>query len=469
MQRHLKLFSPKPGFPPGFFLRFYSRRLEFLQELAESNCPVAYFPFAGEKMYLVNEPDLIKDVLVLNHRRFKKGRGLERAKILLGEGLLTSEGEAHRSQRRIVQPVFQHRYLQNYADIMVDRSIKLCGGWNDGQRINMSEQIMSLTLMIVGECLFGANVESDTRRIGNLVNKVMESFFYFVSPLGPLFRLMGHPKIQDAFAARKALNQIVLGMIDARRNAPPRQNDLLSLLFSAQDSETGCGMSDAQLRDEAMTLFLAGHETTANGLCWTLFLLATHPEHRAKLRAELRSVIGRDRPQVTHLERLKFLDQVIREALRLYPPAYVIGRRAITDHKLAGIRIPKGSVLLVSPWTIQRSEKHYHQPLEFRPERWTAQFRSSLPRFAFFPFGGGPRQCIGEGFAWMEMALVLAILVRDWDFELSPGQQIRPKPAMTLRSDRPIEMNLLKVPEPASSPSLDHGTIRPNGSPPRSS
>jgi cytochrome P450 len=228
-------------------------------------------------------------------------------------------------------------------------------------------------------------------------------------------------------------------------------------------------MSDAQLRDEAMTLFLAGHETTANGLCWTLFLLATHAEQRAKLRAELRSVIGRGRPQVTHLERLKFLDQVIREALRLYPPAYVIGRRAIADHKLAGIRIPKGSVLLVSPWTVQRSKRHYHQPLEFRPERWTAQFRSSLPRFAFFPFGGGPRQCIGEGFAWMEMALVLAILVRDWDFELSPGQQIRPKPAMTLRSDSPIHMNLLKVPEPASSPSLDSGTIRPDGPPPRSS
>jgi cytochrome P450 len=278
----------------------------------------------------------------------------------------------------------------------------------------------------------------------------MESFFYFVSPLGSLFRLMGHPKIQDAFAARKALNQIVLGMIDARRNAPPRQSDLLSLLFSAQDSETGCGMSDTQLRDEAMTLFLAGHETTANGLCWTLFLLATHPEQRRKLRAELRSVIGRDRPQVAHLERLKFLDQVIREALRLYPPAYVIGRRAIADHKLAGIRIPKGSVLLVSPWTVQRSERYYARPLEFRPERWTAEFRSSLPRFAFFPFGGGPRQCIGEGFAWMEMALVLAILIRDWDFELALGQQIRPKPAMTLRSDCPIEMKLLKVPEPAS-------------------
>jgi cytochrome P450 len=394
---------------------------------------------------------------------------LERAKILLGEGLLTSEGEAHRSRRRIVQPVFQHRYLQNYADIMVDRSAKLCGGWKDGERINMSEQIMSLTLMIVGESLFGANVESDTRRIGKLVNKVMESFFYFVSPLGPLFRLMGHPKIQDAFAARKALNQIVLGMIEARRNSPPRQNDLLSQLFSAQDSETGLGMSDAPLLDEAMTLFLAGHETTANGLCWTLFLLARHPEERGKLRAELRSVLGRDRPQVTHLEGLKFLDQVIREALRLYPPAYVMGRRAIEDHQLAGIRIPKGSVLLVSPWTVQRSEKYYQRPLEFRPERWTAQFRSSLPRFAFFPFGGGPRQCIGEGFAWMEMALVLAILVREWDFELAPGQQIRPKPAMTLRSDCPIQMKLQKVPVTISSPSLDPGMIRPNGSPPNPS
>jgi cytochrome P450 len=469
MERHLKLFSPKPPFPLGFFLRFYQHRLEFLEELAGSNCPVAFFQFAGEKMYLVNEPELIKDVLVSNHRRFKKGRGLERAKIILGEGLLTSEGETHRRQRRIVQPVFQHRYLQNYADIMVDHTIKLCSSWNDGTRVSMSEQIMSLTLMIVGECLFGTNVESDTRRIGALVNKVMESFFYFVSPLGPIFRLLGHPKVQDAFAARKALNKIVLEMINARRIAPPRQSDLLSLLFSAQDSDTGTGMSDNQLRDEAMTLFLAGHETTANGLSWTLFLLATHPEATKRLRAELRSVLGRERLRIGHLEQLKFLDQVIRESLRLYPPAYVMGRRAIEDHRLAGIRIPKGAVLLVSPWTVQRSERYYERPLEFRPERWTAEFRSSLPRFAFFPFGGGPRQCIGEGFAWMEMALVLAVLVRDWDFTLVPGQQIRPNPAMTLRSDRPIQMNLQKVLEPGGPAEVQTGPIYPNGSPPHSS
>ncbi|MBV9107668.1 MAG: cytochrome P450 [Verrucomicrobia bacterium] len=445
MEPHLKLFAPGPSFPTGFFLKFFKRRLEFLEELAQSNCPVAFFKFAGERVYLVNDPELIKDVLVLNHRRFKKGRGLERAKILLGEGLLTSEGEAHRRQRRIVQPVFQHKYLQNYADIMVDRTMKLCSGWKDGMLVNMSEQIISLTLMIVGECLFGTDVESDTRRIGSLVNKVMESFFYFVSPLGPLYRLLGHPKVQDAFAARRSLNDIVLRMIDARRSGPPRQNDLLSLLFSAQDSETGCGMSDAQLRDEAMTLFLAGHETTANGLSWTLFLLATHKGVGLKLRAEIESVIGRDRPGVGHLEQLKFLDQVIRESLRLYPPAYVIGRRAVEDHRLAGIRIPKGAVLLVSPWTMQRSKRYYETPLDFRPERWTAEFRACLPRFAFFPFGGGPRQCIGEGFAWMEMALVLAVLVRDWDFELLLGQQIRPNPAMTLRSDRPIRMRLKKV------------------------
>jgi cytochrome P450 len=466
MQRHLKLFSPKPPFPSGFFLRFYKRRLEFLEELAGSNCPIAFFTFAGEKMYLVNEPELIKDVLVSNHQRFKKGRGLERAKIILGEGLLTSEGETHRRQRRIVQPVFQHRYLQNYADIMVNHTIKLCSGWNDGTRISMSEQIMSLTLMIVGECLFGTNVESDTRRIGALIDKVMESFFYFVSPLGPIFRLLGHPKMQDAFAARKALNKIVLGMINARRSAPPRQSDLLSLLFSAQDSDTGSGMSDNQLRDEAMTLFLAGHETTANGLSWTLFLLAAHPEARQRLRAELRSVLDRERPRVAHLGKLTLLDQIIRESLRLYPPAYVIGRRAIEDHRLAGIRIPKGAVLLVSPWTVQRSERYYENPLEFRPERWTAEFRSTLPRFAFFPFGGGPRQCIGEGFAWMEMALVLAVLVRDWDFDLVPGQQIRPKPAMTLRSEHPIQMNLQKVLETGGPAEVDTGPRHPNGSPP---
>jgi cytochrome P450 len=466
MEPHLKLFSPKPAFPSAFFLRFYNRRLEFLEELARSNCPVAFFKFAGERMYLVNEPELIKDVLVLNHRRFKKGRGLERAKILLGEGLLTSEGEEHRRQRRIVQPVFQHSYLQNYADIMVERAMKLCSAWNDGAQINMSEQIMSLTLMIVGESLFGTNVESDTRRIGSLINKVMESFFYFVSPLGPVFRLLGHPKVQDAIAARNALNQIMLRMIDARRNLASRQTNLLSLLFSAQDSETGCGMSDIQLRDEAMTLFLAGHETTANGLSWTLFLLAKHPEERRNLRAELRSVLGRDRPRVNHLERLKYLDQVVRESLRLYPPAYVIGRRAIEDHRLAGIRIPKGSVLLVSPWTVQRSERYYKQPLDFRPQRWTADFRSTLPRFAFFPFGGGPRQCIGEGFAWMEMALVLAVLVRDWDFDLVPGQHIRPNAAMTLRSNRPIEMYVRDATGAIGLPSPDPDSVQRNGLPP---
>ena len=180
-------------------------------------------------------------------------------------------------------------------------------------------------------------------------------------------------------------------------------------------------------------------------------------------------MLGRERLRIGHLEQLKFLDQVIRESLRLYPPAYVIGRRAIEDHRLAGIRIPKGAVLLVSPWTVQRSERYYERPLEFRPERWTAEFRSSLPRFAFFPFGGGPRQCIGEGFAWMEMALVLAVLVRDWDFTLVPGQQIRPNPAMTLRSDRPIQMNLQKVLEPGGPAEVQTGPIYPNGSPPHSS
>jgi cytochrome P450 len=416
-------------------------------------------------MYLINEPELIKDVLVENHRRFKKGRGLERARILLGEGLLTSEGEVHQRQRRIIQPVFQHSYLRNYADIMVERAIKLCRAWHDGGEISMSEQIMSLTLMIVGESLFGTDIESDTRRIGSLVNKVMESIFNFVSPLGPLFRLLGHPKVKDAILAHNALNEIVLRMIEARRKAPSPQTNLLSLLFSAQDGETGCGLSDIQLRDEAMTLFLAGHETTANGLSWMLFLLANHPEENQKLRAELRTVLGNDLPGINHLERLKFLDQVVRESLRLFPPAYVIGRRAIEDHRLAGIRIPKGSVLLASPWTVQRSERYYGNPLEFRPERWTTDFRSTLPRFAFFPFGGGPRQCIGEGFAWMEMALVLAVLVRDWDFDIVPGQRIRPHAAMTLRSNQPIRMNLRRAAEPARSALPGSGPTRRNGSP----
>ena len=451
MEPHLKLFCPRPRVLGEFFLGFYRSRLKFLERLADSRAPVCFFRFVGEKMYLINEPELIKDVLVLNHRRFKKGRGLERAKILLGEGLLTSEGETHRRQRRIVQPVFQHRYLRNYADIMIDRTMKTCRQWTDGELVNMTEQMMSLTLVIVGESLFGANVESDTLQISKLVDKVMKSFFYFVSPLSPIFRLMGHPKVQDAFAARDSLNKIVLGMIESRRRSPNDHADLLSLLFSAQDVDTGCGMPDRQLRDEVMSLFLAGHETTANALSWTLFLLAQHPEVRKKLREELYRCLGEDRPALNQLENLNYLDRVIRESLRLYPPAYIMGRRAIEEHTFAGIRIAKGSILLASPWTVQRADRFYHDPLTFQPDRWTSEFRASIPKYAFFPFGGGPRQCIGEGFAWMEMQIALTILVRKWDFSLVPGQDIQPEPAMTLRSNRPIQMIVRKIPQPTGS------------------
>ncbi|MBV9672531.1 MAG: cytochrome P450, partial [Verrucomicrobia bacterium] len=245
-----------------------------------------------------------------------------------------------------------------------------------------------------------------------------------------------------AIQAREKLNQMLAEMINDRRNSAVQGEDLFSLLFSAQDNESGARMSDQQLRDEAMTLFLAGHETTANGLCWTLFLLAKHPEIQTRLHVELETVLEGQRPTVTQLGRLVYLEKVIRESLRLYPPAYIMGRRTVQDYSLAGVKIPAGSILFFSQWTTQRSSRLYSDPDIFDPERWTPQFLAALPRFGYFPFGGGPRQCIGEGFAWMEMSLVLAFLIQKWRFELIPGQSIKPKPAMTLRSSQPIYMRL---------------------------
>ncbi len=440
MHTHLRLFCAKPGFPGRNLFRFYNERLAFLEDLASSNSPIVTFNVAGDRLFLVNEPDLIKDILVTNHSLFKKGFGLQRAKVILGEGLLTSEGEIHRRQRRIIQPVFQHKHLQSYAEVMIEEAEKVEASWES--EINLSQEMMRLTLLIVGKSLFRADLDAKTDQITALVTGMMEAFLYIASPFYALFRVAGNKKVKAAVQAREELDRLLTEMIANRRNLAVQRPDLFSLLFSAQDSESGERMSDQQLRDEAMTLFLAGHETTANGLCWTLFLLARHPGLQTRVRSELETVLQGQKPTVAHLDRLVFLGKVIRESLRLYPPAYIIGRRSIQDHSLAGIKIPAGSILFFSPWTTQRSSRFYKNPLAFDPERWTPQFLAALPRFAYFPFGGGPRQCIGEGFAWMEMSLVLAFLIQKWRFELIPGQSIKPKPAMTLRSNQSIYMRL---------------------------
>jgi cytochrome P450 len=442
--------------------------LQFFEDLQSGSEPIARMRIAGTKVFYLREPDLIREMLVTLVPNFHKSRGLERAKALLGEGLLTSEGELHRQQRKLIQPVFHHGNLKDIAVIMRERARQRAESWRAGQTLNLNQEMHALTLTIVGEALFGTEVGERTGRVSQLMETVMETFFLFMSPLASLFEFFGHPKLKRAAKARRELSAIVQTMIDERRKTNQTRKDLLTLLFAAQDPETGLGMSDEQLRDEVMTLFLAGHETTANALAWTIYLLTQHPDVAQRLAAEVRPVGMRSRLRepAPAMEMDKgpssvgqacaspaddleselgtkdddLLSRVIRESLRLYPPVWAVGRRATQDLQIGGTEVPKGAIVLACQWALHRSDRYFSNPIQFDPDRWMSDDQRALPKYAFFPFGGGPRSCIGEGFAWMELRIVLTEILRRWRFEIVPGQTVKPKASITLRPETPIQV-----------------------------
>jgi cytochrome P450 len=411
--------------------------LPFFEDLQTGSQPIARMRIAGTKVFYLREPDLIREMLVTLVPNFHKSRGLERAKALLGEGLLTSEDELHRQQRKLIQPVFHHGNLKDIAVIMRERARQRVESWRAGQTLNLNQEMHALTLTIVGEALFGTEVGERTDRVSELMETVMETFFLFMSPLASFFEFFGHPKLKRAAKARRELSTIVQTMINERRKTNQTRKDLLTLLFAAQDPETGLGMSDEQLRDEVMTLFLAGHETTANALGWTIYLLTQHPDIAERLAAA-----ADDLESELRIKDDDLLSRVIRESLRLYPPVWAIGRRAIQDLQIGGTEVPKGAIVLACQWALHRCDKYFSNSIQFDPDRWTAEFQSTLPKYAFFPFGGGPRSCIGEGFAWMELRIVLTEILRRWRFEIVPGQTVKPKASITLRPERPIHVTV---------------------------
>jgi cytochrome P450 len=421
--------------------------LQFFEDLQTGSEPIARMRIAGTKAFYLREPDLIREMLVTLVPNFHKSRGLERAKALLGEGLLTSEGELHRQQRKLIQPVFHHGNLKDIAVIMRERARQRAESWGAGQTLNLNQEMHALTLTIVGEALFGTEVGERSGRVSQLMETVMETFFLFMSPLAPFFEFFGHPKLKRAAKARRELSAIVRTMIDERRKTNQTRKDLLTLLFAAQDPETGLGMSDEQLRDEVMTLFLAGHETTANALAWTIYLLTQHPGIAQQLAAEVRPVGMRscasaadDLESELGIKDDDLLSRVIRESLRLYPPVWAIGRRATQGLRIGGTEVPKGAIVLACQWALHRSDRYFSNPIQFDPDRWMSDDQRALPKYAFFPFGGGPRSCIGEGFAWMELRIVLTEILRRWRFEIVPGQTVKPKASITLRPERPIQV-----------------------------
>jgi cytochrome P450 len=383
------------------------------------------------RILLINHPDHIEEVLVNHPRKFIKGRVLQANKRVFGRGLLTSEGDFWLRQRRLAQPAFHRARIAGYGSTMVEYTERLLHEWQDGEERDIHKEMMRLTLQIVGKTLFDADVERDAQDIGKSMELLLE--------LGADFRRtifipqwLPTPTNIRLERAIRQIERVLYRMIAEKRASGRDAGDLLSMLLAAQD-EDGSRMTDKQLRDEAITLFLAGHETTANTLSWTWWLLAQNPALEAKLHAELRAVLAGRAPSLDDLPKLVYTNHIITESMRLYPPAWGTARTAIEDHEIAGYAVPKGSGVSFAQWTVHRDARWYDAPDEFRPERWEGEVLKRIPRFAYFPFGGGPRQCIGNTFALMETALILATIAQQYRFRLVEGHPVVPLASITLR------------------------------------
>jgi len=424
----------------GTFKEYSRNPLKYLTWLAREYgdiCSLRYYRF---RVYFVSHPDYIEQVLVTQNRKFIKGRILRANKRLFGNGLLTSEGDFWLRQRRLVQPAFHRGRIASYADTMVRFTERLLEEWKDADQRDIHVEMMRLTLQIVAKTLFDADASGDARQVGHALEAIMELNSDFRKLIMTPPWLPTPRNIRAALATRK-LNKIIYRIIEQRRASGRDTGDLLSMLLHAQD-EDGSRMNDRQLRDEAITLFLAGHETTANALSWTWWLLAQNPGVEARLHRELASVLGGRAPALDDLPALPYTNQVLTESMRLYPPAWGMARLAIEDAEIGGYTIPRGSGVSLAQWVVHRDPRWFDAPEEFRPERWDGDLLKRLPRFAYFPFGGGPRQCIGNSFATMEAALVLATIAQRFRIRLVPGQAVVPMPTITLRPRHGIRVTL---------------------------
>lgn len=409
--------------------------------MAERYGDISNFRLGGVDVFFLRHPGLIREVLITQRTSFTMSPLRAKLNAVVGEGLFTSRGDLHARQRRLIQPVFRKSRIEAYAGQMAELSRRAREQWRSGQVIDLTEEMMKLTMLIAARALFDHDIEKDSERVSRNVAAVLEFFTRLSSPLLKLSLRLPLPSSLKFKQAVRDLDEVIYRMIERRRGAESSGSDLLSLLMQAKDDETNVYMTHKQLRDEVLTLLIAGHETTANLLSWTLYLLAQKPDADHRLHLEAREILsGRAGYAAGDSDRMAYGRMVIQEGLRLYPPGWFIGRAAMQDVRLGGYVVPKGAVVLMSQYVMHRDGRFFPSPEEFSPERWEDDFQNRLPRGAYFPFSAGDRHCIGEGFAWQEALLILATLVERWKFELVPDQHIRPRPSVTLRPDGPIKM-----------------------------
>jgi cytochrome P450 len=445
LQRNLLLYLFRRFFRPG-------NPILLFEHLVETYGPVSHYKLGGSNIVFINDPELIREILVTQASAFIKERTQNRMKILLGEGLITSEGEFHMRQRRIAAPAFHRQRIQAYAGIMVERGAAMRANWHPGQTFDMSAAMMELTLEIVARTLFATDVTASIREINDDVNVIMRLYNYLIAlPRAESYLRWPIPGLMRFRKARARLDAQVYRMIAERRASNEDRGDLLSMLMASRDegelpAEPGrkpsapAGMTDRQLRDEVITIFLAGYETVANALTWTWYLLSKNPAAAVRMQNEIDEALQGRLPTLEDVPRLRYTEMVFAESIRLYPPAWAMGRQSTQIIELGPYRLPAGTYFFFSQYILHRSQEFYPEPLRFDPERFTPEQKAMRRRFTYFPFGGGSRQCIGEAFAWMEGVLILATLAQRWSFHMVPGQTVDVQPKITLRPKFPMMM-----------------------------
>jgi cytochrome P450 len=436
--------GPRSRSPLGHGSEFIRDTVGFLRTCAREYGDIVTFRTGPQRTFLLNHPDYIEDVLVTRNHNFIKPFALRRMHLFLGDGLLSSDGEAWRRRRRLAQPAFHKDRITAYATVMVVYAQRRLAAWHGGDVRDVHDEMMQITYEIVGKTLFDAEVGDRAADVREALAVALEHYQKLVSSFWILF--------PDAIPTpanlrlRKALNHLdsaIYRVVDDRQADGTDRGDLLSMLLRAQD-EDGSRLSRRQLRDEVMTLMFAGHDTTALTLTWCWYLLAQHPDVETKLHAELAQVLGGRAPTVDDVPNLKYTAMIVNEVLRLYPPAWGIAREAVDDCEIGGYRVPKGSIVLMSQSVMHRDGRYFEDPDSFRPERWTNGLAKTLPKYAYFPFGGGQRLCIGNAFALMESALLIATIAQSYRFALAANHAVEAHAALTLRPRYGMQMVLHK-------------------------
>jgi cytochrome P450 len=437
-------------FPPGFernLLWFAWRRFRpanpivLFQHLVREYGDIAHYKIGWNHIVFLNHPDYIREMLVVQNDNLVKERTVRRSKMLLGEGMITSEGAQHRAQRQVAQPAFHRQRIPEYADTMVREAARMRDQWRHGEERNIAIDMMHLTLNVVAETLFVTDLRDEVNELADAINRIMGLYNFLVMLPAAEWLVHARPPGLAAFVrARKRIDAVAHRMIEAHRQHHSDGSSLLDLMLAASPDRTPA--SEKSLRDQVITIFLAGYETVANALAWTWYLLSQNPDCERRLHEEIDQELQGRLPAYEDIPRLRYVEMVMAESMRLYPPAWAMGRYALNDFQLGEFFLPAKTTVLMSQFITHRDPRFFPDPLRFDPERFTPEAKARRAKFTYFPFGAGFRQCIGESFAWMEGVLLLSTLGQKWKLSLVSDHPVEPEPLITLRPKYGMRMSL---------------------------